>query len=347
MNASSRVTLSAGDVCRQAGARVRSLLSKPSLLVCAALLGMVPAAFADLPPSSTAPVSAIVPFRCVHGFVVIVPVSINGSGPYDFMLDTGATITAVDRELGTELALQVSGQGTATTLVEHVPVSLAVAHQVSVGPVTEQSVVVMVRDLKGLRALAPTIRGVLGQNALNHADYLLDYRHKLLHFDMDGALARSLGGHHIPLRRSAVKDNPQYGNLAVHAAVPADGVTESDFLLDSGTGTLVLFGSSLQMDLTYTRNHVADVAGQRQPAELRNLQLSLDGKSRMVPTFMVPFRDNAPGIGGLLPTSIFQSVYVSNSSSFAMFEPKMRKPGHNDQMIASATSQAGAHGGGS
>src|SRR3984885_15784296 len=37
--------------------------------------------------------------------MIIVPVSINGSGPYDFLLDTGCAKTIVDRRLADELGL--------------------------------------------------------------------------------------------------------------------------------------------------------------------------------------------------------------------------------------------------
>ncbi len=181
------------------------------------------------------------------------------------MLDTGSTISAVDRDLARELALQVQEQGTVQTLVEHVPVLLAVACRISVGPVTERSVEVMVRDLNGLRRIDPAIRGVLGQNALNHADFLLDYRHKLMEFDTDGELERSLAGHHVPLRREVLKDDPQFANLAVQARIATDGVQAMDFLLDSGSASLVLFGDLGNMG--GGQSLVGDAVGRQQMAD--------------------------------------------------------------------------------
>ena len=71
---------------------------------------------------------------------------------------------------------------------------------------------------------------------------MLDYEHKLMEFDTDGALAHSLGGHHVPLRRETVGSDPQYANLAVHASVNDNGQRAMDFMLDSGAASLVLFG---------------------------------------------------------------------------------------------------------
>jgi predicted aspartyl protease len=297
-----------------------------------ALLCAVPASLADVPGP------AVVPFHFVRGFAVVVPVTVNGSGPYDFMLDTGSTVTAVDRELARQLALDVQEQGTVTTLVEHVPVSLAVAARISVGPITEHSVEIMIRDLNGLRRIDPAIRGVLGQNTLEHADFLLDYRHKLLEFDTDGELERSLAGRHVPLRREVLQDNPHFGNLAVQASIAMDGIRMMDFLLDSGSASLVLFGGLENMGTE--QSLVRDATGREQIVELHHAQLLIDGKSKDVATQTVTFQAAGPRIGGLLPTGIFNRIYISNRGGFAMFEPKQKKPGPLNRMIASLPSQA-------
>jgi hypothetical protein len=297
-----------------------------------ALLCVVPASFADVPGP------AVVPFHFVRGFAVVVPVTVNGSGPYDFMLDTGSTVTAVDRELARQLALDVREQGTVTTLVQHLPVSLAVAGRISVGPITEHSVEIMIRDLNGLRRIDPAIRGVLGQNALDHADFLLDYRHKLLEFDTDGELERSLAGRHVPLRREVLQDNPHFGNLAVQASIATDGLRRMDFLLDSGSASLVLFGGVENMGTE--QSLVRDTTGREQIAELHHAQLLIDGKSKDVATQTVTFQAAGPRIGGLLPTGIFNRIYISNRGGFAMFEPKQKKPGPLNHMIASLPPQA-------
>jgi predicted aspartyl protease len=297
-----------------------------------AVICTVPAAFADIPGVT------VVPFRFVGGFAVVVPVTVNGRGPYDFMLDTGSTISAVDRELTRQLALDEQAQGTVTTLAGNIPVLLALVSSMNVGPVAEKGVEVMVRDLSGLRHLDPAIRGVLGQNVLDHADFLLDYRHKLMEFDTDGELARSLGGHHVQLRREPLKGSRQFANLAVRARVIIDGVRAVDFLLDSGSASLVLFDQLA--DIGSGQSLVVDTAGSQRMAQLRHAQLLIDGKSREVPTQTVRFQGAERDIGGLLPTRVFSSVYISNSGDFAMFEPKQGKHSPFDRMIAGLAPQS-------
>src|ERR1700722_5908658 len=52
---------------------------------------------------------ASVPFRLVNRYQMIVALSVNHSGPYNFLLDTGAQMTMVDPALAAELHLNTQG----------------------------------------------------------------------------------------------------------------------------------------------------------------------------------------------------------------------------------------------
>ena len=341
MQRNSHITFSAGYNFRRFGFTLCCSGPIACLLVLMALLLAVPRAFA------VAPGPASVPFHFVHGFAVVVPVSVNGQGPYDFMLDTGSTITTLDSGLGQQLGLVAQGLGTVTTLTQSAPAPLAIASRVAIGPLTEENLVVMIRDLNGLHQIAPTARGVLGQNALDHADFLLDYKHKLIQFDIDGEIGRSLGGRHVPLHWEAIGNNSKYANLTVHGSVNDNGVREMELLLDSGSASLVLFGGVDSVGAGYAQSFVADTAGRHLLAGIRDLQLVIDGKSREVPTHVLSMKGGGPKIDGLLPTSIFNRIYISNSGGFAMFEPKQPKSSALSGAIASLPPQGtGAHGGG-
>jgi predicted aspartyl protease len=342
MKPSSRVAFGTGFVSRWTGIRIWSPGPAGCFSVLLVLLCLVPQLFAEA--SAPSPVSGLVPFHLVRGFAVIMPVTVNGQGPYDFMLDTGTTIMVVDRELGRELALEPQGQGTVTTLTQQLSASIAVVRRVDFGPVTEQNIEVMVRDLDGLRHIAPSVRGVLGQNALNHADFLLDYQHKQLQFDTDGELVRSLEGHHIPLRRKPAADNPRYGNLVVHGSVAGSAVSPMDFLLDSGAASPVIFDSFERELAGYPESFVVDTAGRQSLAGVRTLQFVIDGKSREMPTQVMVFKGVDRDIGGLLPIRMFTRIYISNNGGFAIFEPKVKKHGPSGRMIADLPPQPPGHG---
>jgi len=54
-----------------------------------------------------------VPLRIINrdgATIVLVPVSVNGYGPYEFILDTGASSSSVDRRLADRLGLPETGQ---------------------------------------------------------------------------------------------------------------------------------------------------------------------------------------------------------------------------------------------
>src|SRR4051812_23884985 len=52
---------------------------------------------------------ASLPFRLENHHQMIVAVSVNHAGPYDFLLDTGMQITLIDPSLAAELHLQPRG----------------------------------------------------------------------------------------------------------------------------------------------------------------------------------------------------------------------------------------------
>src|ERR1700690_4380548 len=49
------------------------------------------------------------PLRLVQRSQIVVPVSINHAGPFDFMVDTGAQVTRVDPVLAADLHLKPQG----------------------------------------------------------------------------------------------------------------------------------------------------------------------------------------------------------------------------------------------
>jgi len=58
--------------------------------------------------------AASVPLRLVNRHQMMVPVSLNHSGPYNFPLDTGMQITVVDPSHAAELRLEPGGAAVVT-----------------------------------------------------------------------------------------------------------------------------------------------------------------------------------------------------------------------------------------
>src|SRR5947209_17376504 len=103
-------------------------------------------------PAAPSTISTI-HFRSPGGSSIVVPVYINDSGPFDFLLDTGSTITFIDPELLRSLKLNVIEGGTVTALTGKSAIPLAIARTVSVGPLTQSKVELGARDLAGLHEM--------------------------------------------------------------------------------------------------------------------------------------------------------------------------------------------------
>jgi hypothetical protein len=267
-------------------------------------------------------------FRSPRGLSIVVPVYVNDNGPFDFLLDTGSTITFVDPALLRSLELAVIDGGTVATLTGKAPIPLAVAETVSLGPVTQGNVELGMRDLAGLRELDAKIRGVLGQNVLRNVDYLIDNRKRTIEFDFGGLLAAVLEGERVHTSRIETPDNPAYWNTKVPVKLAESNPHELNLILDTGSASVVLFSDSLDLTRLSKRASLPmamkDDAGNRKGSFEIPAQLNVGGVTREVEARVMTIGLKGLAANGLLPTAGFDSVYISNSGGFVMFQPKRK-----------------------
>jgi predicted aspartyl protease len=124
-----------------------------------------------------------VPFSFEHKLVFI-QTKINGKGPFNFMLDTGSDISAINLSLARELGLllgggqQAQGAGTEQSLFyktrfAQVELSGVVASDISAGAI----------DLSKIsQALHTTLDGILGYNFLHGRVVQIDFPKRILRF---------------------------------------------------------------------------------------------------------------------------------------------------------------------
>jgi hypothetical protein len=103
--------------------------------------------------------------------IILVPVMVDGLGPFPFILDTGADDVILDASLTRKLALSVSGTGHQATILGASMPDTSVAKSLQLGPVQIQNAPVLLADLSGV----PEAYGILGQRFLSHFNYLIDY----------------------------------------------------------------------------------------------------------------------------------------------------------------------------
>jgi hypothetical protein len=294
-------------------------------------------------PAAPSSLSAI-HFRSPRGSSIVVPVYVNDNGPFDFLLDTGSTITIVDPALLRSLRLDVIEGGTVTTLTGKASIPLAIARTVSVGPVTESKVELGVRDLAGLREMDSKIRGVLGQNVLKNVDYLIDNRKRTIEFDFGGSLAAVLDGERVNTSRIETPDNANYWNTEVPVKLAESNPHELNLILDTGSASVVLFSDSLDLSRLSKRASLPmsmkDDTGNRKYVSEYLAQLSVGGISLDVEARVMTIGFKGLAANGLLPTAGFGSVYISNSGSLVIFQPKRKRNQICDTSIATANRKA-------
>lgn len=160
-------------------------MSRPLSLV--AILSLTAAACvqtAGAPSAADITGTGEVPFTLAGtgGAAILVPVQINGTGPYQFILDTGATLTCVDQELATRLQLPepVGMIGHGATVSETGTVGLHRINTLVVGGATASQLTACALDLQRMRQVGLRADGLLGLNFLKSFKVSLDFDRKVL-----------------------------------------------------------------------------------------------------------------------------------------------------------------------
>ena len=246
-------------------------------------------------------------FRLARKHFVIVPVLVNGQGPYEFLLDTGSTTSVVERELGADLGLKPLQETVIRTATGTEGVPIARVHQIDVGSQSARTVLVLCSEMDGVRSLDENIRGILGFNFLSRLRYTLDYKRKKLRFEGDGAIE----GTRIPFDPSGRSIILSAGHLRL--------------LLDTGATGIFLFhadGLDIEMDARSIRS-VSTLSGRRvaKSGLLRRLVIG-DETLHRVPITLVPQSELEERADGLVPGTLFDSFYVDHEAGFVVLNPR-------------------------
>jgi aspartyl protease len=114
--------------------------------------------------------------------LILIPTRANGRGPYEFILDTGASATVLSPELAAALRLDTVAAGPMTGAGGIVQATLGRVGSLTVGSAALQDVAVMVGDfLAELGQVVGTqLDGILGYNFLRHFRVAHDFPNGVL-----------------------------------------------------------------------------------------------------------------------------------------------------------------------
>lgn len=152
----------------------------------------------------------------------LVPVMIEGQGPFDFMIDTGSQATAVTSQINSRLDLTPSGTATVVGMASRRSVDLVEVDEMSFGEQTIYDLVSPVLDANNVGA-----QGILGLDSLQDYRVLLDFREETIAVQDISAKGNYRKGFEI-----VVRANPQFGQLLITDAM-VEGV-KTTVIIDTG-----------------------------------------------------------------------------------------------------------------
>jgi hypothetical protein len=255
-------------------------------LICSLIIGAVPL-FGE------------VKMQVRDGHPVVDGVYVNGHGPYRFLVDTGTNVDLIETSLAQSIGLTATywTELASSTGVTVVPGSKEI--EVSLDSVkTERQEFLFMR--LPFHDRWPDIQGTLGQAFLWQLDYTLDLRGKRLVFGKPDST-----GTRVPFRMIN-------GRMAV-------STNAGELVLDSGAERLVLFG--VKPDPGFTdQGEMRTSTGSGKIGMVSGRLLTIAGrKIRRGDAVAIPNR-NEPEIDGLMPLSLFKTIYVCNSENYVVFE---------------------------
>ncbi|HEY2820847.1 MAG TPA: retropepsin-like aspartic protease [Candidatus Acidoferrum sp.] len=135
----------------------------------------------------------------VGGYLIVVKASIGDRQGLNFLLDTGATTSAIDRKLADRLGL-ATRSSQMVSFDKTLPVRWCVLPELVYGPDHATNLKVVVQDLRYLRASSVVVDGVIGWDLLRRRTFRLDFANHRVVF---GAISTT-EGHSVPFRESAL-----------------------------------------------------------------------------------------------------------------------------------------------
>jgi hypothetical protein len=240
----------------------------------------------------------------LHGPVVVVSVQLNGQGPFRMIVDTGASSCSVVPRVANLLRLKAEYRVLDVTPSEQrwIPGSRSV--EVNLGARTTKNVEFLWQESRGFAEAGLDEDGVLGQNLLSGFDYLLDYKSRQLVPDSPEPHA---AGKRIKFSRAA-------GRMLLPAMNPSDGSMR--LILDSAASNVFLWRTGGGQGLDRAATLVSMNGHRGVNLYLMPVLVVGDQVLQRLEAVVAPYPDQDRLEDGLLPTVLFQSIYVSNSEAW-------------------------------
>ncbi len=261
--------------------------------------------------------------RTIAGYLMVVSVSINDRGPFDFLIDTGTNTTLIDPQLATELALQPKDRLKLASLASATDVPRYYLQTFRVGPASVSNQEALAVPVPQLTALDHKIRGVLGMNFLLQFSFRLDYDHRTLELYPFPEAAQVPPGLRVP-----VEINESRLLIKLESEASPSGTWR--LALDSGISQFLIFQdriSAPQERSCGKANCLMQVAtnlADHQASTILLHDVSISG-AHLPETQVVVLRNDLQKSSdhqdGLLPAAPFRSVFFDRTNATVIFSP--------------------------
>lgn len=163
--------------------------------------------------------------------------------------------------------------------------------------------------------------GIAGQDFLSHFNYLIDYsRHEIL-MEWTSEIRGAIEGERLPFESGENRIVlPSEGASSIHASL--------HLLLDTGANSLVLLPSASQsLHLPVQSAGIERTSSGKVALQVGRLQELAVGSQRFHDIAVaLPSAQPAEQVGdGLLPASLFKSLYINNREGFVILNPRHKK----------------------
>jgi predicted aspartyl protease len=284
------------------------------LLVCA------PLAIAALDPAAT----TNLPVRTIGGYLMVVGVSINDRGPFDFLVDTGTNTTLIDPDLAKELGLTPKDNLQLASLASATNVPRYYFQTFRVGPASVSNQEALAVPLPQLATLDHNIRGVLGMNFLLHFSFRLNYDRRTLELYPNPEEANVPVGLRVPVEinesrlliKVASSASPRgTWKLALDSGIAQFLVFQERIVAPSGPGQCGQANCLMQVSTNLADHSASTVL-------LHDVSIA---ETRLPETQVVVLRNDlqkpSDPQDGLLPAAPFHSVFFDRTNATVIFSP--------------------------
>ena len=189
--------------------------------------------------ATLSPKSAKVKFRLAGGAqpLILLPVQVNGDGPFEFILDTGAGTSLLSSDLAKKLNIKIISTKEGQSAGGKISVSLAKVDSLALGHVKLDDVDVGIVDLSNIaKTIGTKIDGDVGYNFLKHFRITIDYHDCEIRFDEPKRIERfgRLAKTEVPMRLASL------AKPLLLVDVHANGRGPFQFAIDTGTSTTAI-----------------------------------------------------------------------------------------------------------